>query len=173
MIQIDVELIKRFHEKWEVSKDSECWEWTAAKMGNGYGFIKIPHTRDHISAHRLSYSIHKEAIPAGMMVCHTCDNPGCVNPSHLFLGTAKDNLQDMKRKGRHLFGERNNQSKLTDEKVRRIHCLLKEGISTAKIAAKLGVAQSTIWKIGKGHRWGHIYHEITDGLNVANLVEHK
>lgn len=160
---INVELIERFHEKWEKSETADCWEWTAAVMGRGYGFIKIPGTRKHVSAHRLSYLIHYGEIPEGMMVCHTCDNTRCVKPSHLFLGTCKDNLQDMKAKDRHLRGARNKRAKLNDDKVRQIHRLLQEGKSQGSIARLYGVAQSTVHRISKGRDWNHIYREIYAG----------
>lgn len=158
-MKINLEIIERFHEKWKENPKTGCWEWTASKAGKGYGQIKIPHTRKQIYAHRLSYLIHKGEIPDGLDVCHTCDNPICVRPSHLFLGSNSDNHQDMKAKGRHLNGEKNKIAKLTDEKVRRIHELSKEGLSQGKIGKIFGVGQQTIWKILHGIRWEHIYRE--------------
>ena len=156
---INLELIERFHEKWELDKESGCWVWTASTAGKGYGQIKIPGQRRNIYAHQLSYIIHYGEIPSGMMVCHTCDNPRCVKPSHLFLGTAKDNLQDMKLKGRHLNGAKNAKSKLTDEQVRAIHMLSREGLSQGKLGKTFGVSQGQIFRILKGYRWNHIYQE--------------
>jgi DNA invertase Pin-like site-specific DNA recombinase len=95
------------------------------------------------------------------VVCHSCDNPKCVKPSHLFLGTQEDNLQDMKSKDRHLKGDRNAVSKLDDDKVRQIHLLSKQGLSQGKIAKTFGVGQSTVWKILQGERWNHIYLELS------------
>ena len=103
--------------------------------------------------------IHKGEITEGMEVCHTCDNPSCVRPSHLFLGSSKDNSQDMKSKDRHLKGSRNGNSKLNDSKVREIHKMNKQGLSQMKIAKAFGVGQATVWKILKGERWGHIFKE--------------
>lgn len=156
---INLELIVRFHEKWKLAEEGKCWEWSASKAGRGYGQIKIPGTRKQIYAHRLSYMIHKGEIAEGMEVCHTCDNPGCVNPLHLFLGTSKDNAQDMKSKDRHLKGAKNKKAKLDDDKVREIHKLSKQGVSQGNIARTFEVAQSTVWKILKGERWEHIYKE--------------
>lgn len=78
---------------------SGCWEWQNAKNNRGYG--KATYNGKLELAHRISYRLHNHReIPKGMIVCHTCDNPGCVNPLHLFLGTYSDNMQDCKNKGR-------------------------------------------------------------------------
>ena len=91
--------IESFFEKIDKSDDENgCWKWQAALDGNDYGIFCVFKT--NFRAHRFSYEWHKGLIPKGMMVCHTCDNPPCVNPDHLFLGTAKDNAQDMVKKGR-------------------------------------------------------------------------
>lgn len=91
------------------------------------------------------------------MVCHSCDNPKCVNPKHLFLGTGKDNLQDMKAKDRHLRGVRNAKVKLDESKVNAIHDGLEAGESTYSLAKRFEVAQSTVFKIKHGKLWEHVY----------------
>ena len=81
-----------------VIKGEGCWMWTGAKGKRGYGLVGNMYERN---AHRVSYNIHIGVIPPSMEICHTCDNPECTNPEHLFLGTRKDNIQDMLSKGRY------------------------------------------------------------------------
>ena len=167
---ITLEVIERFHEKWEVNEKTGCWVWTASTAGKGYGQMKIPGERKQIYAHRLSYLIHypvfsgvrwgNNKIPIGLQVCHACDNPLCVKPSHLFLGTCKDNLQDMKAKDRHLKGARNAKAKLDDDKVIHIHKLSDWGVSQGKIAKAYGISQGQVYRILHGFRWNHIYQKV-------------
>lgn len=159
MFKPTLALIERFHEKWKKDPKTGCWLWTGATGGKGYGFIKRPGERRQIYAHRLSYIIHVGDIPDGMMVCHTCDTLLCVRPTHLFLGTGGDNLQDMKGKDRHLYGVRNVRHKLTDDQVRQMHRLHREGVSTHGLGEMFGISQGQAWRIINGKRWEHIYRE--------------
>lgn len=93
--------LERFNLKWEPVTESGCWIWTGA-AGRYYGGVTI--NKKHFDAHRASWILHFGDIPEGMRVLHRCDVTLCVNPSHLFLGTAKDNTHDMLKKGRHRFG---------------------------------------------------------------------
>lgn len=79
--------------------NSFCWEWTKSNDGR-YGLFHKG--KPNQKAHRVSWELHNESIPKGMCICHTCDNPLCVNPDHLFIGTMKDNMQDMVAKERHV-----------------------------------------------------------------------
>ncbi len=139
-----------------VDKTSSCWLWTASvflNSGRARGFIGQRST----CASRISYVLFKGKVK-DKLVCHKCDNPLCVKPSHLFLGTPKDNMQDMIRKGRKFLtqGETNGSSKLTDKQVINIRRLAKSGISNRSIAAKYQVCPSNIGMIVKRITWRHI-----------------
>jgi hypothetical protein len=140
----------RFFSKVEITPT--CWIW---KTNEGYG--KFWDGKKLIGAHRYSFSIHKGTIPVGMDVCHTCDNRSCVNPSHLFLGTAKDNALDMVKKGRwknqgiYLFGEMAYGAKLSNKQADDIRKLHKSGnLSQTAIARLYNVSQNVIFNIVKG-----------------------
>ena len=95
--------IERFFSR--INKTSTCWLWTGTRTkSGGYGILSID--GKYARTHRISFEIHKGKIPAGMHVCHKCDNPPCVNPEHLFLGSHLDNMKDMGRKGRHVPAKR-------------------------------------------------------------------
>ena len=90
----------RFNDnKYEVNEITGCWEWKRATNNIGYGMFRIKQGLMR-TAHRVSYELFKGPIPKGMVVCHKCDNPKCVNPDHLWVGTMKDNIRDMDNKGR-------------------------------------------------------------------------
>ena len=90
-------IMKKFWDN--IDKSGDCWEWTAGKQNHGYGKLRLPRG-EQVYAHRYSWELHNGIIPNGMHVLHKCDNPSCVNPSHLFLGTHKDNMIDCGNKGR-------------------------------------------------------------------------
>jgi hypothetical protein len=94
---IDIRLMRKI----KINQDTDCWEWQGGKNNVGYGMIRDEHGMR--TTHRVSYELHKGNIPHGMCVCHTCDNPKCVNPDHLWLGTKKENAQDMISKGRNNY----------------------------------------------------------------------
>ena len=86
-------------------KSNGCWQWLHRVNSKGYGqmaYVPIEGKRRTVKVHRMAYKAFIGPIPKGLLVCHTCDNPGCINPDHLFVGTPKDNTQDMMQKGRHV-----------------------------------------------------------------------
>lgn len=121
--------------------ESKCWEWLGAGKGNGYG-----HTSKG-AAHRVSYEIFVGKAPAGMDVCHTCDNRCCVNPSHLFIGSRADNMNDMKLEGRGYGGARKH---LREHQIQEIKRRLKAGSPMDKIARSMNVNYATVTSIARG-----------------------
>jgi hypothetical protein len=132
-----------------VSKSSGCWLWTGKRERNGYGRIQQGGKDSPlIGAHRLSYEIHHGPIPAGMVVMHSCDNPACVNPAHLSVGTFKQNTADMARKGR-----RRGRIILTSEQVAAIRA---SNEPARTVAPLYGVSKSAIWAVRTGQNWKDI-----------------
>jgi hypothetical protein len=125
-----------------------CWQWRAHTDKDGYGVL--PGDRKNTRAHRLSYELHKGQISDGFVICHHCDNPGCVNPDHLFVGTSKDNAQDALQKGRAYVGEKNGRSKLTKENIIEI---LSSELNGVQLAQKFGVTRSTINRVRRREAW--------------------
>ena len=120
--QITTKVEARFWEK--VSKwkgPTECWLWCGCKDSSGYGIVRI--NKRKFSAHRISYFLHFGGILSGMHICHRCDVPSCVNPSHLFEGTDKDNMADCAKKGRISHGEHKWNAKLTEKDIHKIRSM--------------------------------------------------
>ena len=128
-----------------------CRNWTGCKNGDGYGMISVAGAT--IKAHRAAYQAWIGPIPRGMLVCHKCDNPSCIEPDHLFLGTPAANSDDRNKKGRTPKGSMSGTAKLDEATVAEI--LRCEG-STATLAAKYGVGKSTIQNIKSGNGWRHV-----------------
>ncbi len=157
-------IASRFWPKVAICGEDECWEWQGYKSDFGYGLIRIG--TQQVAAHRLAWTLTRGEIPAGLFVCHNCDNPPCVNPAHLFLGTAADNNADMFAKGRgrwdrqHCKGQANRQAKLTDEQaVGVMACLLTGRYKQSEIAESFSVSQTTVNRIWRGLTWLHLWGE--------------
>lgn len=152
--------------------DSPCWSWVAAKTRGGYGHFGV--ARKLFLAHRVAWTIANGPIPAGLLVCHRCDNPSCVNHSHLFLGTNLDNCQDKESKGRgnpargdangshtkperRPRGEVHGKSKLNDAKVIQIRAdYAAGGVTVRRLGLQFGVHYSAIGRIIRREMWQHV-----------------
>lgn len=151
----------------KVHKTENCWEWTGVKTPEGYGVLSIGGRgrSRNVVASRLSFQLFKGEIPAGLNVCHKCDNRGCVNPEHLFVGTQLDNIRDMIRKGRSNYtgalnprkGEAHGMSKLTEADVREIRSTYKRYVVTRPmLAKKFGVSRDIIGSVLCWEIWKHV-----------------
>lgn len=159
---------ERFWEK-AVKVEHGCWEWAGCRNMDrgGYGIFVV--CGRNVRAHRYAYRLSYGDIPEGLCVLHTCDNPACVRPDHLFLGTHADNAADRKRKRRSAMGDSHGtrlysesvrqgtgskRTHLTRDEVLEIRCLYDEGKSTqAEIARKFGLSRSTVCLIVHRKRW--------------------
>jgi hypothetical protein len=142
---------------------TNCWEWQKFKTKLGYG--QISYRGKQMKAHRASWTVFKGDIPTGICVLHTCDNPKCVNPDHLFLGSMKDNVQDMMKKGRDghgiAVGMLGANAKLTDDDVRKIRTFDNSWKTCEELSKKYDVNPMTIYRIQKRQTWKHL-HDVND-----------
>ena len=141
--------IERFEERFV--KSNGCWNWIAQNGTGGYGQFCFKGRLQ--GAHRVSYQLYVGEIPDGLRVCHRCDNPSCVNPSHLFLGTAADNMRDRDSKGRCPSGEKHYFAKLTENQVKTIRKMWSEGARNIDLAREFGVNKRNISNIVYYHTW--------------------
>jgi hypothetical protein len=171
-----VRAISLFWSHVDKKKPNECWVWTGCLTEKGYGHVRF--LGKDWKASRLAWMLTKED-PGAFYVCHHCDNPACCNPEHLFLGTAKDNIQDMVKKGRHprnktgylpsgnnhhsrlhpevmARGEQNGAAVLTEAKVLEILRLRSEGMSLQCMARRFNVSKGTIVFIIQRKTWRHV-----------------
>lgn len=165
-------------------KQNGCWIWIGPRRTDGYGYMRRNGTNQ--SSHRISYEFHFGEIPIGLLVCHHCDTPLCVNPKHLFLGTNKDNMQDASKKGRmasgdrhhaRLFperlargrshfskthpelvarGERCSSSKLTVIDVKHMRLLRGRGFTLKSLSIQFGVSIPCVYQVTNCKTWRHV-----------------
>lgn len=161
MPRIYPSLAERFENGYIPEPNSGCWLWIKNTYKDGYGAIVPTGARGQVGAHRVAWQLYRGPIPAGFLVCHKCDNPPCVNPEHLFLGTPSDNMVDSANKGRRASGPRCGarwRFTLNAEKVRAIRSeLAVSGRGAGKaLAEKYGVCRATITGIKKGKTWAWV-----------------
>lgn len=163
---IRIHLSEKLSSKLAIGQINGCWLWTGAGSDDRYGVIT--HQRQHYSTHRVAYELWKGPIPFGLFVCHSCDNPACCNPDHLFLGTPKENTDDMVSKGRRVTpasaftketirqqiatGRKTGQKLLPDD-VLTIRQRVSRGENRKLICAEFGISNSTISAIVTGQNW--------------------
>lgn len=154
---------QRFWTKVAIGNPDECWPWLASRDGGGYGLFKVNGSNVHAS--RFAYSItYSKTIPDGLIVMHRCDNPPCVNPLHLVLGTYTDNARDRDTKGRGytpgpivpVRGERHPNTSLTTSQVRDIRTRFANGDLRSELAVAFNVGWSTVDRIVKRRVWTHV-----------------
>lgn len=145
---------------------NKCWLWTGALHSSGYGLIhRGGRGNGNIRTHRLAWELTNGPIPPGLHVCHRCDNPQCVNPAHLFLGTRSDNMRDMFTKGRNVHtahpetlprGERHGRTHLTEDNVRTIRRRAADGETFTSLANEFRITRVAIRYIVQRVSWAHV-----------------
>lgn len=160
---------ERFWSHVQVGEPDECWDWTGTTTIHGYGRFKV--SGKMISVHRYSYELSRGNLPSDLDICHTCNNRRCVNPKHLYAGTAKQNVADAIRAGtQHNFqktgtrGTRRHRGTavvgavLTEQRVLEIFHRVRAGETHRAIAFEYGVGKTTVSKIASGQCWGWLTH---------------
>lgn len=158
-IQVDEERLERWF--WpKVARDdvSGCWIWKGTKNTMGYGRFRVVPQGRSVAAHRMMYQLTKGPIPDGMCVLHRCDNPSCVNPACLEVGTSAKNSRQMVERGRSAKGSRHGSAVLTREIVRQIRHLSDNGLKSQRRMAEIfGVSQRAIGFVCRRETWTHVY----------------
>jgi len=151
-------VIERLAKHSRINFLTNCVEWLGCKNEDGYGQINV--NGKSLKAHRVAYEEHLGRIPEDLKVCHQCDNPSCINPQHLFLGTQKDNMQDCAKKGRivALSGAASPHSKLSVDDIMKIRA---DTRLNSVIAEEFGVSKTQVSGIKNGTRGLHVPPSVT------------
>lgn len=154
--QVKAATIERFWSKIKFGDLNECWEWQANRSAKGYGKFKVDGEKK--LAHRFLFIQLNGAMPSNILACHSCDNPTCCNPNHLFAGTYKDNIQDMIRKGRGTYrsGSQHPLAKLKEIDIPVIRERLRNGELKSSIAKTYGITVTPLRQIELGITWKQI-----------------
>lgn len=148
---------KTFEDFWaRVDRSGDCWSWRGGHNNHGYGQFCIDNKK--VLAHRTAYAYFYGMPTAGMDLCHRCDNPGCVNPAHLFVGTRRDNMRDASTKGRMKRpgankGEKNPRAKVAVSDVPLIRASRAAGETLRVIGIRYGISKSQVHSIASGKAW--------------------
>jgi len=134
-----------------IDRGPSCWEWPFGKDRDGYGKMRV--NGENKRVHRIAYELAIGPIPKNMMVCHHCDNPSCVRPDHLFLGTPKDNAHDMALKGRAIQGEQHHSARISREDVIKIRL---DTRPARTIGSDYGISKTAVERIRKRVTWKHV-----------------
>lgn len=163
------ELTDRFLQYVPVGSIDDCWEWTGGRSHKGYGVFAATHSKQ-VRAHRFALELYSGRSPDGI-VMHLCDNPSCVNPTHLVDGTHKENMRQMAERKRAARADRHHKARLTEIEVVAINLLHRSGKhSTRDLAVMLGMSQPTIAAIVKGDLWPDAY-EAADAMLAARAED--
>lgn len=153
MAKYDLTLRDRFLSHVSISENlNDCWNWKGSTNRDGYSQFKIDGKLYYV--HRVSFELFIGPIPEGQLVCHKCDNPGCCNPSHLFLGTPQDNMDDKVKKNRQSHSHDGGIHKLTEQNIYQIREMIEQGYTQQEIANIFGVSQTNVFYIKSGKNWG-------------------
>ena len=154
--KLNKEQIDRFWNMVDIGESEKCWNWKHTTNKWGYGRVKFDHHQ--FGAHRVAWALANRTDPGDQLICHTCDNPLCCNPKHLFLGNHSTNALDATRKGRwhSNAGENHGLAKLTESDIADIRSMYLRGYSQKTIAEVLNIHQSTVSRIMSHKRWSHL-----------------
>lgn len=152
--QIRPKDVARFYKYVPDASEHSCWEWQSTISHRGYGKFWLNGRTD--LAHRASYKMHRGPIASGLMVRHVCDNPPCVNPNHLILGSALDNARDAIERDRYRRGSSAGRAKLTEQQVVDIRAARALGETQVALAEAFGVSRSAIQFALSGRNWAHV-----------------
>lgn len=165
-IEMRFDFVKQKLDNVKIS-ESGCWEYQGDKDSHGYGRFTIyarylKERKRKFFAHRVAYAFFNGADPGEKLVCHKCDNPCCINPDHLFLGSHQDNMNDMRDKGRRApqDGENNGHARLDEPSVREIIKKIQEGKTNIAIAKDHGVTHSQVSLIRRGKVWQKVANDM-------------